>query len=165
MVVRNRKCTVSWSGLTALTRGDMRFFLVLAMAAIVGCSVPPKPTHEHEGDMRAAAGNLTQLNDAEVRATVEGHYIDIDRGADSIMPFQRERFCRGIYTTPSDRIPTFESTYSISDGRLCVGEGDSASCRTLHRDRNGRLYMRWLHGQSPDTWAPVEVGPLPGCSN
>lgn len=144
----------------------MRFLLVLTVAAIAGCIVLPEPTHEHEGDMRAA-GNLTQLGDAEIRATIEGHYIDIDYGADSVSPVRvrRERYCRGMYTTRGDRVPTITRPYSISNGRLCVGEGDSASCRTLHRDGSGRFCMRWLHGQSPDTVMPVEVGPLPGCSN
>lgn len=117
--------------------------------------------------MERPVGHLIQLSDAEIRATVEGHYIDIDRGPDGIAPFQiqRERYCRGTYTTRGDRVPTVERPYTINEGRLCVDDGDSASCRTLHRDESGRLHMRWVHEQGPDTWMEIEIGPLSDCPN
>lgn len=138
-----------------------RYVSLLTVAAIVGCGAFPVAL-EDAGEARPAV-SLTQLNDAQIRNTVEGRYLEIDHGLEGVAP-QRERFCEGVYTTRGDVPPFVHRPYSISGGRLCVGEG-SVDCRTLHLDESGQLYMRYLRERGVDTWRSVAVGPLPDCSN
>ncbi|MGD9816714.1 MAG: hypothetical protein AB7Q23_12875 [Hyphomonadaceae bacterium] len=116
------------------------------------------------------AVELSRLTNSEIHDAIDGHFVVIDHGPDHLLPsrMQREDFCNGLVRTTGDRIPVVVVPYVIGDDRLCIGNGESMSCRLLYRDGDGSLHMQWLRdGNATLPLLRVESGELPteACSN
>lgn len=113
---------------------------------------------------------LRQLRDHDLHELIDGSVLNIDRRGEGIVPVHEptgirwERYCDGLRTSRSDRVPFVTHPYAIGGGQVCVDTGAQQYCRRVFRNRAGEYFIQDVRGaNSPSPLSPLTASRDESC--